>query len=67
MSGPTITITVDPKGGVTVATRGFAGTACLVATRTLERALGRVLGDQPTPELHLPGTATDPTRLRTDS
>ncbi len=67
MSRPTITITVDPKGGVTVATRGYAGTACLVATRALERALGRVLVDQPTPELHLPRRAADPTRLRTDS
>lgn len=67
MSTPTITITVDPKGGVTVETKGFAGQACREATRALERALGQVLTDQPTAELYRASTITDPTRLRTDA
>lgn len=48
----TIEITVDPKGGTRIQTRGFAGPACRDATKVLERALGTVESDTPTAEMY---------------
>lgn len=44
----TIEITVDPKGDVKIATKGFVGRTCRLASAFLERALGRVTEDKPT-------------------
>jgi hypothetical protein len=35
-----ITVTVSPKGAVTIEGSGFSGASCLTATRPLEQALG---------------------------
>ena len=43
-----IEITVDPRGGVRVETKGFAGRACQEASRFLEAALGRRTAEQRT-------------------
>lgn len=48
----TITVTVSPTGDTTVATKGFTGTQCKDATRQLEQALGTVVSDTPTAEMH---------------
>ena len=48
----TIEMTVDPKGEVTVQTRGFAGPACKAASQLIEKALGTVTGEQLTAEYH---------------
>ena len=59
---PTIEITVAPDGTTSVQTRGYAGAACKDATALLERALGRVTGEQLTAEYHQ--SQTQPARLR---
>ncbi len=46
----TIEIIVSPQGETTVKTQGFMGRDCLEATRRLEAALGRKLGDRLTGE-----------------
>jgi hypothetical protein len=48
-----IEVIVDTKGGISLETRGFAGTTCREATQELERALGVVTKDQPTAEMFL--------------
>ena len=48
----TIEIVVAPDGKTTVQTRGFAGESCREASRSLERALGLVEGEQLTAEFH---------------
>jgi hypothetical protein len=48
-----IEVIVDTKGGISLETRGFAGTTCREATLELERALGIVTKDQPTSEMFL--------------
>ena len=48
----TIEIIVSPKGESTVATKGFAGSACRDASKELEIALGRRVGEQLTAEFH---------------
>ena len=55
MSNPpdrTIEIIVSPAGQTRITTRGYTGTACKDATRELERALGIIQSDSPTPELY---------------
>jgi hypothetical protein len=52
----TIEVIVNPKGETTVKTKGFTGTSCRDATKALERALGTVQSDTPTPEVHLSAT-----------
>ena len=45
------TIVVDIKGrSATVKTSGFTGKACYEATKDLERAMGKVVSDERTPE-----------------
>ena len=48
----TIEIIVSPKGESTIQTRGFAGSACRDASKELEIALGRRVGEQLTAEFH---------------
>ncbi|MFH1921780.1 MAG: DUF2997 domain-containing protein [Planctomycetota bacterium] len=43
-----IEITVDPKGDVKVATLGFVGRTCRLASAFLEKALGIVIEDKAT-------------------
>lgn len=43
-----IIVTVDPIGGVEVATKGFSGKSCTDATKELEEALGKVTSDKKT-------------------
>ena len=46
----TIEIIVSPQGETSLKTQGFRGRDCLEATRRLEAALGRKLGDRLTGE-----------------
>ncbi len=46
----TIEIIVSPQGETSLTTQGFVGRECLEATRQLEAALGRKLGDRLTGE-----------------
>ncbi len=46
----TIEIIVSPQGETSLKTQGFVGRDCLEATRQLEAALGRKLGDRLTGE-----------------
>jgi hypothetical protein len=45
-----IRITVTPKGELTIETEGYKGSECKDATRDLEKMLGTVTSDTPTPE-----------------
>lgn len=47
-----VLVDVGPKGEITISTKGFKGKACLKATETLERALGKKTSDTPTGEAH---------------
>lgn len=47
-----IEVIVSPKGETTVQTKGYAGNACLQASRSLEQALGAVAGDKKTAEFY---------------
>jgi len=48
----TIEITVSPKGETTVQTKGFAGTSCRDASKSVEEALGQRTGETLTGEFH---------------
>ena len=48
----TIEITVDPQGQAKVETKGFSGSECLEASRSLEQALGRSTGETLTAAFH---------------
>jgi hypothetical protein len=48
----TIEITINPKGETTITTKGFAGSSCRDASRSLEDALGQRIGEQLTAEFH---------------
>ena len=48
----TITVRVTRTGDTTVATQGFTGTQCQDATRQLEQALGKVVNETATDEMH---------------
>lgn len=58
MAQKKITVRVNPKGEVQVATAGFEGTACKDATKQLEMALGTVTDDKPTQEMYSPPEQT---------
>ena len=47
-----IEITVAPDGSTKVETKGFAGTECQQASRFVEVALGRRVGEQLTEEFY---------------
>lgn len=48
----TITITINAEGEAEIKTTGFKGSACSLATREIERALGKVTKDTKTPEFY---------------
>ena len=56
----TIEIVVAPDGGTTVQTKGFTGPACRDASRFIEQALGKSIGETLTSEYH----QTEPTAQR---
>jgi hypothetical protein len=45
-----IILTVAPDGTPKIEAKGFLGRACLAASKWLEKALGLVASDKPTPE-----------------
>jgi hypothetical protein len=47
-----ILVAVSPEGKVTISTKGFVGKACKDATKQMEKALGVVVKDTDTPEMH---------------
>jgi hypothetical protein len=47
-----IEITVDPKGGTKVETKGFTGAECREASRFVEQALGARTAEQLTAEFY---------------
>ena len=56
----TIEITVDPKGGTKVETKGFSGAECRDASRFVEQALGTRTAETLTAAFHQ-GQANDQT------
>jgi hypothetical protein len=58
----TIEITVDPKGGTTVETRGFAGSECREASRFVEQALGSRATERLTAEFYQAQTVSQALR-----
>ena len=48
----TIEVIVSPRGETTMQTRGFAGSACLEASKFLEQALGAVTAERKTEEFY---------------
>jgi len=48
----TIEILVSPQGETTVQTKGFVGSTCRDASRFIEQALGKAVGETLTPEYH---------------
>ncbi len=47
-----IEITITTKGETSLQTRGFVGSSCRDASRSIERALCQRTGEQPTAEFH---------------
>jgi hypothetical protein len=47
-----IEVTISAKGETSIQTKGYAGSACLEASKFLEQALGVVASDQKTGEFH---------------
>ena len=52
MKTKTIEITISPRGESQIETKGFFGGECREASRFLEQALGKQLGEQLTAEFH---------------
>lgn len=52
----TIEIIVSPKGEATVTTKGFAGSSCREASKSIEQALGQRTGEQLTSECYVQQT-----------
>jgi hypothetical protein len=55
-----IEVTGSPAGEATVQTKGYAGPACLEASRFLEQALGVRTAEAQTAEFHQSATAEQP-------
>ena len=54
----TIEITVAPDGSSEVETKGFVGSECQQASRFLENAVGKRVGERLKPEFHQQQTQT---------
>ncbi len=54
MTSRTIEIIVSPQGETRIETKGFSGSACREASRSLEQALGVKAAEQLTSEFYLP-------------
>jgi hypothetical protein len=52
----TVTVTISPTGEVSVEAQGLTGPGCLLLSREIEQALGRVAGRQDKPAMHQPQT-----------
>ena len=52
MSKETIQIVFDGKGGSEITVSGVKGAGCKDLTASLEEALGTVVSDEETPEMH---------------
>ena len=52
MKTKTIEIIISPRGESQIETKGFVGGECREASRFLEQALGKTLGEQLTAEFH---------------
>jgi hypothetical protein len=61
----TIDVIVSPQGETKIETKGFAGSECLQATTSLEKALGQRQAEQLTSEFHQVVTAALPNRQQT--
>ncbi len=48
----TIEIVVSPTGETKIETKGFVGSSCRDASRFIEQALGKSIGEKPTAEFH---------------
>ena len=48
----TIEIVVSPTGQTQIETKGFTGSECRDASRLIEQALGKQIGEQLTAEFH---------------
>ena len=59
-----IEIIITPDGQTTVQTKGFMGPSCRDATKHLERALGKVAGEQLTSEFYLDQTVQQNNRTQ---
>jgi hypothetical protein len=46
-----VTITIAPDGSPTIQVNGVKGTSCKDVTKAVEKALGKVARDKPTPEM----------------
>jgi hypothetical protein len=55
-----IEITIDPKGGTKVETKGFSGAECREASRFVEQALGARASEQLTAEYYQSQRADQP-------
>lgn len=53
-----IEIIIDPKGEVSIQTKGFNGASCKDASKALEEALGIVRSDTATPEMYQSATTS---------
>jgi len=49
----TIEITVSPKGETRIETKGFTGNECRDASKFIESALGKSIGQTLKPEFHI--------------
>ena len=58
MSEPTILVTIDPTGEVTVTVEGVAGPGCQALTRPLESALGVTRDDTRTTDYYRAAAAS---------
>ncbi|MBC8355307.1 MAG: DUF2997 domain-containing protein [Planctomycetes bacterium] len=58
-----IVITISPKGETQLETKGFAGSDCKEASRSLEAALGTAAQERLTAEYHQPAV-TEQSQLR---
>ena len=59
-----IEIIVSPDGQTRLETKGFAGSSCRDASKSLEKALGQVAGEQLTPEFYVKQSAHQENRTR---
>lgn len=59
-----IEVLVSPRGEATIQTKGYAGAACLEASRFLEQALGAVTAESKTPEFYQAATAAQQQETR---
>lgn len=58
----TIEIIVSRTGETTVQTKGFSGSSCREASKSIEQALGLVRSDKPTGEMYQAPVVNEPVR-----